>query len=80
MLFAHLQSITESQGYAYMTLPRERPALRTEIDNRHFTLYTKEKIESIARKRRWEIVWFDVIIGSNSKPIWNSFIVKFPKK
>ena len=79
-MFSHLEAITRSGGYAYITLPSRRPTPKSDTDKRHFTLYSKKKIESIAKERGWEILWFKSMLGSSGKLTWNGFIVKFPKK
>lgn len=78
-LFTHLEMITKPGGYAYITLPTERTSPESKEDQRHFTLYSKEEIMRLTDKRQWEIISFTMLPGMNKKPIWNSFIVQFPK-
>lgn len=76
-VFKHIESIMKPGAIGYLTLPVERMEPKSEEDQRHFTLYTKEEFVRLATELGWEIVISDKIV-TKANFNWNWYIVKLP--
>lgn len=78
VMLSNIEKITKKGGIGYISLPENRLSTLSEIDPRHFNLFTKNKFRSTVSSRQWKIVKSGILPAMRRSTIWRWFIVKLP--
>lgn len=76
-MFNNIESLMNPKAIGYMTLPRKRLVKPSLEDQRHFEIYSKEKLEGIILKKNWKILDYGKF---EPTPVteWDWYIVQLP--
>lgn len=76
-MFSNIESMMKPDSYGYITIPEQKPVIRSDRDQRHFSLMKGLDFAKYVKARGWKVVKTGPIIGANDIP-WNWFIVRLP--
>ena len=76
-MLTNIEHLSNTGAIGYFTLPDARPNEASDIDQRHFSLIPKEKLEETLTKRGWKFLERGNF-PDDPRNIWHWYIVQLP--
>ena len=77
VMLDNLEKILNKRGVIYFTLPEDRPNPASKEDPRHFSLFTKAKVHTIIKDRKWTLMEEGILPATRGTSKWRWYICKF---